>query len=182
MRVLNSPGAVRRLCAATAVLCTVAAALSFSAGPASAATLVTCGGTQNIQYNPGLTNTPRTVTASGSNHLAPCVAPGTSITAGTITFASTGSYSCQDLLASSHVVNVVQWSDGTSSTLDMTRTATKVSGELVNTFTGTVTSGTFQGAAVTWTITNLTLDLLACDTPGGLTSLTGVDVFTLLQL
>ncbi|MFD7919810.1 hypothetical protein ACFV3R_11360 [Streptomyces sp. NPDC059740] len=173
-----SPG--RRALAGLAVVCTVVAAMLTGVHPASAATVVTCAGTQNISYSPGLTNTPRSVTAQGTNNLGPCVVPNTDITAGTITFGSTGDYSCQGLLASTQEVNVVHWSDGSTSTLQVTRTATKVNGQLINTFTGSVTSGTFHGASVVWTITNLTLSLLACETQEGLTSLTGVDVFTLV--
>lgn len=176
----RSPG--RRCLAAIIALFLAFAGLLAGAGSAAAVTLVTCAGTQNLQYSPGLTDTPNTVTASGTNHLGPCVVPNTSITSGTITFSATGSYSCQDLLGSSEVTNVIQWSDGSSSTLQVTRTATKVNGQLINTFTGSVTAGTFQGATVVWTITSVSLALLACQTPQGLTSLTGVDVFSLASV
>ncbi|MFH8755934.1 hypothetical protein [Streptomyces atroolivaceus] len=164
-------------------MCLVAFGLVVGAHPASAATtLVACAGTQTISYAPGLTNTPGTVTAQGTNNLGPCVAPNTNITAGTISFGATGTFSCQGLLSSTSEVNVVHWSDGSTSTLNVTRTVTKVNGQLVNTFTGVVTAGTFQGASVAWTIANLTLQLLACETANGLTSLTGVDVFTLVSV
>ncbi|MEU6160739.1 hypothetical protein [Streptomyces sp. NPDC047130] len=172
----------RRCLAALSTLLLAFAAVLAGAQSAAAVTLVTCSGTQTIQYSPGLTNTPATVTASGTNQLGPCVAPNTSITSGTITFSSTGTYSCQELLGSSSVTNVIHWSDGSTSTLQVVRTATKVNGQLINTFTGSVTAGTFQGATVVWTITNVSLALLACETPQGLTSLTGVDVFGLVSV
>ncbi|MFD8276200.1 hypothetical protein [Streptomyces flaveolus] len=172
----------KRISAAVAVMAVIIFGVLVGAHPAAAATLVTCAGTQTISYSPGLTNSPRTVTVQGTNNLGPCVAPNTTITAGTISFGSTGSYSCQGLLSSTSEVNVVQWSDNTTSTLQVTRTVTKVNGQLVNTFTGSVTAGTFQGASVVWTITNVNLALLACETEAGLTSLTGVDVFTLVSV
>ncbi|MFD5447863.1 hypothetical protein [Streptomyces sp. NPDC127100] len=172
----------RRLGTWSTLFCLVGAGVVIGTSPASAATLVTCTGTQNISYSPGLTLAPRTVTITGTNNLGPCVAPNTSITSGTIEFSATASSSCLDLLDSGSAVNVVKWSDGSTSTLQVTRTVSQVAGQQVDAFTGSVASGTFQGATVTWTITNVSLDLLDCATPAGLTSQVGLDVFTLASV
>ncbi|MET8578998.1 hypothetical protein [Streptomyces sp. NPDC005012] len=55
------------------------------------------------------------------------------------------------------MANVVHRPVGPTSALQAVRTTTKVDGQLVNTFTGSVTTGTFQTAAVVWTITHVSL-------------------------
>ncbi|MFD9999592.1 hypothetical protein [[Kitasatospora] papulosa] len=45
-----------------------------------------------------------------------------------------------------------------------------------------VTAGTFQADSVMWTIARLTVQLLARETANGLTSPTGVDLFTVVSV
>ncbi|MFE9696414.1 hypothetical protein [Streptomyces sp. NPDC006270] len=141
---------------------------------------VVCGGSQTTTYNPGLTNTPQTLTRSGQNIHAPCLATVSPFTfTGSTAFTSTSTLSCLSLTEANTGVDLISWSTGATSTFSYNRTVSIVQGQTVVTLTGEITSGWFQGATAVETITSVALDLGACATAEGITSTYGVSELTI---
>ncbi|MGW0933057.1 hypothetical protein [Streptomyces sp. NPDC002644] len=142
---------------------------------------LTCPALQTVTYNPGLTVLPQQVTFDSDIVLGPCVSvTHPSITGGTGSFQGTGSLSCVG--GNPGAFNVVyNWNDGSSSTIRYTLTIDlKPGGQTVITTVGTVISGVFTGNTASHTTLAVTTDLLGCLSPGGITSLSGPIVLTLL--
>lgn len=142
--------------------------------PASASTLiwVTCTGTNVINYSPGLTNTPQTVTISGQDEALGCVDLARPFTPLRFVapFSGTFSTSCTALLAGGTGTQTFQWNTGETSNWDWTlRFSNTVNGQLFAIADGPITSGLYAGANVRQVITEITEDLLACSTPEGMT-------------
>lgn len=161
------------LCLAVAV--TAPAAAVGAASPA----LVTCTGTTNVAFTPGLTNTEQTVNVSGQDTADLCL----SLTHPELTgfigpFSGTATQSCTSLFAGGSGTETLHWNNGTTSNWSYTNSFSNVNGTKVGTSTGPITSGTLAGATVTQTITFANLDLAACTTAQGLTSLSGLDTWT----
>ncbi|MEU4028056.1 hypothetical protein [Streptomyces anulatus] len=157
----------------------VAAPTAASATPA----LVTCTGTTTVIFSPGVTSTPQTVGVSGQDTADLCL----SLTHPQLTgfigpFSGTATQSCTSLFAGGSGAETLYWNDGTSSAWSYTNSFSNVNGTKVGTSTGPITSGTLAGATVTQTITFANLDLTACTTPQGLTSLSGLDTWTFTRL
>ncbi|WP_027343144.1 hypothetical protein [Hamadaea tsunoensis] len=165
-----------RVLALAGLLPLVIAAVVVASAPAQASGfLVTCGGNQTTTYNPGLTDTPRTLVRSGQNNHTPCVATVSPFAfSGSTSFTSTSTLSCLSLTAANTGVDVITWSFGATSTFAYDRTVTIAEGQTVVTLDGTVTSGVFAGAHATETITSVALDLLDCATATGITSTYGI--------
>ncbi|WP_035054875.1 hypothetical protein [Andreprevotia chitinilytica] len=136
--------------------------------------LLTCLGNTNTSYSPGVTNTTATTTLTYNEHLTLCPIPllfaitsGTNFSTGTITTSCTG-------LAGQPFSTTYVWSDGETSDITFTSNrAVKANGQNQVIATGTVTAGLGSGSAVTRTITYLDTDLLACESTGGLQSISG---------
>ncbi|MBZ4414742.1 hypothetical protein K8640_41660 [Myxococcus sp. XM-1-1-1] len=163
-------------------LSSLLAALVLYAGPVSAEPVtLNCPGTMAVNYSPGMTNTPRFMTISGTGTFGPCVGLPLGILSADYSGVAQGTTSC---LTSSTTANLtLTWNDGTVSTLSMTQTLnTRPTGQVVSVYAGTVTSGRFQGATATGTLTLLQTDLLGCFTEEGVTATAGPAVITLIGL
>lgn len=82
--------------------------------------------------------------------------------------------SCTDLLASSEGSQVIIWNTKQTSTFSYHRTITMANGQTIATLTGSITAGLFSGDPAVLTFTNPATQLLACETPAGLTTKTGI--------
>jgi hypothetical protein len=136
------------------LLAIAAAALAAVAAPgAQATTLFTCGGSTVARYSPALTNTPQTVTFSGSWVLGPClnVLNPLELRTGSATSAphAVSGASCDNLDNGSSGTKTIRWSTGTTTTYTYNQTASSVAGVgRVIVQQGTVTSGDFNGDAI----------------------------------
>ncbi|WP_426730588.1 hypothetical protein [Myxococcus faecalis] len=163
-------------------LSSLVAALVLYAGPSSAETVaLNCPGTMAVNYSPGMTNTPRFMTISGTGTFGPCVGAPLSILSADYAGVAQGTTSC---LTSSTMANLtLTWNDGTVSTLSLTQTLnTRPTGQVVSVYAGTVSAGRFQGATATATLTLAQTDLLGCFTEEGVTATAGPAVFTIVGL
>ncbi|NTX10326.1 hypothetical protein HUA76_05975 [Myxococcus sp. CA056] len=148
--------------------------------------LVTCPvGATHVTYSPPLRTQPQDVVFTSTGQASNCYSLlGSSVTSATsfVSFLMKG-YSCTDLLDISSGTTLLTWNTGESSTVRQTQTTTAVNGNaIVVTQTGTVLSGKFVGATFVRTVTLLATDLAACDSPEGLTSISGPMTITLLGL
>lgn len=170
-------------CAAVAVplLATAVPALAQPAGARQGAPLgaLTCLGTESVSYNPGITDIPLTVTVTTNDTFGPCLVPGQpTLTGGSATSTGKAVRSCLELRPGTVPENLTEtyhWNDQTQSqvqysTLIMLQLPT---GELQIVQEGTVLSGTGAGDIATETITLVSLDLTACETPQGLQTVAG---------
>jgi hypothetical protein len=170
---------MRRLGAVLAAFASLGAALALAAAtaaPASALGGIDCIGPQQVDFSPGITNTPQIVSIAIARRLGFCLSlTHPSITSGEIAPATLADVerSCTDLSRPAPGQTLtINWNDGSTSTIAYDATSTYVNGELAATQTGVVTSGTFAGYH---TIALVTLfgDPLGCERPGGLTTLRG---------
>jgi hypothetical protein len=176
----RSTGLTRRARAATLTLLTLAAVTTAVAlGPAAdaAASSPTCTGTSVIDYTPGLTNTPQTISYTETDTFSSCTSTDPTLTSG-LAIASTSGSGAQCLTATPLEVNTpydITWNNEQTSHINLDFTDVIVEGVIQVTGTGTVTSGEFTGATIViaWVYTPSLSDLLACATSGGLTSVTG---------
>ncbi|GGY99290.1 hypothetical protein CP967_04235 [Streptomyces nitrosporeus] len=153
------------------------------AGAASSSVLdATCTGGNTTTYQPGLTDTPATVTVQGTISMD-CVS--TDLTTplllhGTITGGGTGTLSCALLQSPTSGSSTIVWttvgggSYATSAYDYTTSLSPGTSGTTVLTLTGTVTSGLYAGDGILIATVFANLDLTACSSPTGLTSRSGV--------
>lgn len=149
---------------------------SILAAPAVAAALthVSCVGTTDDSYNPGLTNQQQDVDFHAQDTYSPCTSSDQTLTAGGDTFEGNLPLSClQPVLTGSYKLEV-QWNNGRSSELALTTSDwSSVEGEIVVTVVGDVSGGEFRGDTVAAQWTQATLDPIKCASPGGVTSATG---------
>ena len=150
----------------------LAAAVLTAAAPAQAASVdVTCTGTETVGYQPGLTLTSKTVAATVDGILSPCVSPDPDLIAGTYAQAFTATLSCATVLGGLAATRVFHWNNGQSSTFAYHRAINNAAGQTTVTFTGTITSGRFQGATAVEQAVFVTPNVTMCLTSGGLTAL-----------
>ncbi|MGW2277801.1 hypothetical protein [Streptomyces sp. NPDC001770] len=96
--------------------------------------------------------------------LGPCVSASTpAVTSGTATIsAPPASRSCLSLLTAGTATITVTWNTSATSTLSLNRTVSLVGATIVNTYTGTVSSGLFAGDTVLMTIVQPSADITLC--------------------
>ncbi|MEU0150455.1 hypothetical protein [Micromonospora fulviviridis] len=157
------------------------------AQPASASTLisVSCTGTNVINYSPGLTNTPQTVTITGQDTGVACVDLARPLTPLSFIapFSGTFTTSCTALLAGGTGAQTFQWNTGETSNWNWTlRFSNTANGQLVAIADGPVTSGLYAGAQVRQVITETTGDQTACFTPEGMTQNGGPSNWVIINL
>lgn len=149
-----------------------------AASPASHALvgdMVCPAGNQTVSFSPGVTLTPQNVSVTFNAALGLCVSlTQPQITSGTSSGNVTVALDCLDLLSTTTGTQTFNWNDGQSSTLSFTRTVTNLNGQTVLTLTGPITAGLFTGRTAVFVIVQPALNLLACQTPQGLTSQSGV--------
>lgn len=169
----------RRLAGLFAAVMVAAAGLVGTAGAATADTsLVTCTGTGTVEYDPALTLSTQTVTASETDDYTSCLSTDPTVTSGSAFFAAPLTTSCLSPLTSQSGTYVLDWNNGQSSTMSLTVTVSGVGGQLLGAITGTVTSGLFSGGTVTGLYTYLQPGLLDCLT--GLDQMSGPLVLTIV--
>ena len=168
---------MKRLSTAAAAAAALLAGPLLLAGPAAQAsvTLLSCIGSYQTTYDPGLTNTPQNVNFATTNTYSLClghrpVRSGTSHASGPIPGAS-----CTDLFSGGDQGSTtVTWNNGQQTVYSWTGVAEEIGGNLIDTETGTVTSGLFTGdAVVRQSVTLLSEINNGCNSPGGLTDETG---------
>jgi hypothetical protein len=170
----------RRLVAGVATVL-VACGLVLAAPAASASTeLLSCGGTGSNTYEPGVTNTPRTITVHSEAHYQPCT--GTSdITSGHYELTATGTASC--IGGGFSITFTITWDTGeTSSVTAVGILVLRPANEIVVLYQGTVTAGTFMGATVRQTATLLNTTPEQCFTASGVTGTSGPAAIAITQL
>ncbi|MFD9141683.1 hypothetical protein ACFVY7_12860 [[Kitasatospora] papulosa] len=142
--------------------------------------LATCLlGSTTTTYSPGVRTQSATVRVDVEGLLGVCVSTDPGASTGIYTEHASVPLACTQLLAGGTGSRVFTWQDGTTSTFDFTRAVNAVNGQLVNTFTGSITQGKFAGRSATQVVTALA-DLTACQTAAGLTSTQGTGVLTIL--
>lgn len=110
-----------------------------------------------------------------------CTSTDPTIVSGVIDVDATFFNSC--LANAEPVESTIQWNDGTASTLSILGIGVNVVGNVqVFTSIGSVISGRFQGDSVVLTNAFVTLDLLGCLAPGGLTKLEGTSTLVITRL
>lgn len=131
-------------------------------------------------YDPGLSSTPRKTQISSTGTLNPCGSlTDPTLTSGTYEGSGTGTVSCTGGTFEGTVT--YHWNNGRQSTISYTAViGTRLLGETVVVYKGTVTAGEFVGFDYTSPLTALNLSPLDCLNPQGLTSTAGptISLFT----
>ncbi|MBF6331490.1 hypothetical protein [Nocardia transvalensis] len=174
--------------AAAGLAGTAAVAVPASTAAADFPAFLTCTETQDVTYDPPLTNTVRETKATVTRGLGteadvpvPCLGVGTTIIWGESEDKSTQPRSCLELTApgATQVEATIRWSDGSKSTFrSTTRTVVRGEGTTVLQNTGTIVSGQFEGQPAVETLAAPNPDLTACKGEG-IRSLTFEGDFTI---
>lgn len=155
---------------------------SPSSGRGQSNELLRCLGTQQVRYQPGLTNQGQTVTISASATYGSCsdsINPSDSITGGTSSYRVTDTdRSCKGGHAPETIFETYQWVSAQgralSSRVKYTQTVLQVEpGKVQIASTGSVQSGSGVGDQVQRTLTLTDHDPAACQLPTGLQSTAG---------
>ena len=166
-----------------AVAATLLTVVGVASGPAAHAATgnVTCpAGTTTATYNPGITFTPRTVHVKGEDiYGGPCISSDPTLASGIDRFDATLPLSCEQPFFNGPGTTVIKWNNGQQSTLSVNGVVTTNAGQIVDTFTGTVIDGEFNGASVLAVLTEVQPNAVQCLTPQGVTSESGT---TTLQI
>lgn len=149
------------------------AAHATDAAPA----LVTCLGQATQNYSPGLTLTPRLTTISSSASLD-CLGSPDAVSTSFGPVSTQASCLLGDLGGPTTVV--YRWSDGSTSTIDLSFVVTRPLGQTILTGTGTVTVGLYQGSLVQVVYAYISPSIAACLSPSGVSQVSGPVSFTVL--
>lgn len=174
-----------RMSVTLAAAAIAAAAVAAPATPAMAAAgTVTCTGTQQQTFNPGLTLATQTVAFQATAALPTCVSSfGDGVTSGSFTIEGGGPASCT--LASFYSELTLHWNTGETSRIGLNTPADlKPLGQTVAVSYGQVLSGKYVGATVA-EVLELTPDALAltkCLSPDGLRGSGGAVNLTIVDL
>lgn len=158
--------------------------ISLGSSPAAALAFLTCPGTQTIHYEPGLTNTPQVVSFTINGLAGPCAGLPLSIVSAQFSGSGQGTRSCNVVPSTitAGVASVVTWSDGTQSTVEERSVIVeRPLGQTVVTVRYEIVAGRFAGGTMIKTLTLLNTDLLACNTPEGVTDVAGPITMTIIQ-
>ena len=158
------------------VMVAICALLPAQAARADAGS-VTCTGTSDITYSPGLTLTPQNVTVDENDAVPSCTSTDPTVTGMIIhpfSYPITNA-SCDDLrLDPIGPTGILHWDNGQDSTLSSVVSELTVTGGILQeTVTATVTAGEFSGGAAVITWAYPLIDPLQCLAPGGLTTQDG---------
>lgn len=163
-----------RLLAVAAAVLAAAGTATIAAAPAHASIVdVTCAGTATATYNPGLTNTPHSTSFTLADDDALCLSSDPSITSGSDSTAfDIPSASCSALTAGGYL-ETVNWDNGSQSVIFYGTADVDVQESVVVVATGDVISGEFEGDTASQQNVYPLTDLGGCDSPDGLTTLSG---------
>jgi hypothetical protein len=141
-----------------------------------------CIGTQEVTYDPGLSNEPRNLTVSGHTTLG-CVStvPGTH--SGEMSYSVPVFRACDTPVEDPEFggSKTITWYDGRTTDFSWDADGIETFREEAQTvilIKGVVTSGVFLGRHVTQQIVEPNPDLAQCDTPEGVTRATAVETLT----
>jgi hypothetical protein len=150
---------------------------------AQAAVNVTCAGTSNVSYSPGLTLFTQAVTGTLDN-LYNCTSTDPSITSGSSLHMRTLPLSCLNPagLFNSTVGYTITWSNGQTSTASGSFAVTSVGGTVIVVAQGAITAGQFTGATTVITWTWPAPNPLACLSAPGVTNIAGVSTVQITSL
>ncbi|MBZ4017757.1 hypothetical protein [Streptomyces purpurogeneiscleroticus] len=143
-----------------------------TAGPAHADALdtVTCTAPSSSQINtfdPPLTRTPASTTATVSTQYGPCVSTVPGVTSGSRKARFNRRMSCQQLLDRETAKFTITWDNGQTSTVKGKRVANVAGALFTLTLTGTVTEGLFKGQAVLQQNVAPSVDITKCTLGAG---------------
>ena len=168
---------------AAAMLVTV---LGIASGPAAHALTVnvTCpAGTTTATYDPGIRLMTRTVHVQGEDiYDGPCTSSDPTPKSGIDRFDATLPLSCEQPFFSGPGTTVIEWNNGRQSTLSVNGVVTTNGGQIIDTFTGTVTAGEFTGASVVAVLTDVQPNVLECASSHGVTSESGTTTLNISTL
>jgi len=156
--------------------CAVAVVVALWALDARAVTLVTCSGTDDVHFSPGLTYSQQSVALSGQDSASCTSLTDPSLHSVSDPFGGTVPLTCDDLTTSGvEATETLYWNGGSSLTSqwDATNHIELVNGNLVSVLSGPITSGTLAGVTLTVTVTMVASQLDACSQSGGLQHLSG---------
>ena len=162
-----------KLLAAVVVLL-AAAPVSIAASPAGASPAIeSCSGTVSTTYNPAATSTPQYSSVRITSTHDNCLGSDTTLTSGLGSAGTYTSVSCAAPLGTGFREGV-DWNNGNSSVLSwvVQSISNDLSGTVV-TLKGVVLSGEFAGALIEETNTYLLAGVQACDSPQGMSTLSG---------
>jgi hypothetical protein len=162
-----------RLVLALAALSLAILAPARSAYAAGSGAL-TCGGTENVTFDPAVTSATQNVTITINDLYGPCpVTPDPQLTGGTAHLVITRPLSCTSFVLVPAGSETDMWNNGTQSIVGWTTSVVSVlaNGSHVDLHTGIVTSGLDAGFIATKTVTDPDFST-ACLTTG-LTTLSG---------
>jgi hypothetical protein len=150
---------------------------------AQAAVNVTCVGTSNVSYSPGLTLFTQAVTATLDN-VYNCTSTDPTITSGSSLHTRTVPLSCLSPagLFNSTVGYTITWSNGQTSTAHGIFNVTSVGGTVIVVAEGAITAGQFTGATAVITWTWPAPNPLACLSAQGVANLAGVSTVQITSL
>jgi hypothetical protein len=157
------------------VLATVAATVMITATPAAAATLITCTGTDEAKYHPGLTYSTQTVSFKGEDSATCTSLTDPSLDTVANPYRGTASLSCNNIVLPLPGTETLIWNgnNNLTSTWEFTASFQTINGVLVSTFVGEITDGVLEGATLTKTTAVSASVLDACNQPGGLKNVSG---------
>lgn len=177
---MNKTLSRRMLISAFALLCLLLACImTFKASAAYAAPVhLSCAGTESLSFTPGVTTTIQPTDETRYDTYAGCL----SLSNPTVTGGHGSAWipqvetTCNTLGTVPAFYQNFYWNDVANSYSQVyfsSTTDVKMNGTEVITSTGSVTGGLGKGSNVVQTTTLANLNLLACSTPNGLTSISG---------
>lgn len=164
-----------------AVIATQALTMPAAASASAASQplqLVQCTGTETTTYRPGVLFQARDIDLRTTGTFRSCLDSTGQVTSGGYGEQFTLFVGCNDLLDGFTGRRTVTWNTGATSVITGSGSSTAVAGQVITTFTGTVTQGVFQGSRAVQTITLPQPNTLECLTTG-ITEATGVTTLTL---
>ncbi len=161
---------------ASAILLFLAGITIFLTPVAHAAATVdlACTGTNSINYSPGITPNPQSVTVTEQGSLTSClVSSDSTLPSGSYTSSGTGQVSCV-FGSGISATATYHWKNNKTSTVTYTSNINvNPNGVTIITDTGIITAGEFKGDNIVQTDTFIPTTLPACTGASALTAITG---------
>jgi hypothetical protein len=160
-----------------------AAALVIAPASAAGAVNIDCIGPAQTNYTPGLLHTMQSVQWEEHNRYTSCKSSDSRITTARADTSGVADLSCTvDSVATydSPTYELI-WNTGETSNFASTVTIRQISGTVIGSAIGSITSGKFTGASATsWWVYPLT-DQSLCDAPPGIVGQSGVNTLQLTR-
>jgi hypothetical protein len=153
-------------------------------------TLANCTGSHTATWTMGATNKPQLITVGTNSQWGACVQllPYPALGSASSVDQFTATFDCSSILSPVGATWTINWADGmapSTSTYTFSAQVNAADGNLVITTPGSITAGRYAGASAlgTFVLDNVgaTLNDL-CNTPGGITSGSGLSTLVITQL